>query len=108
MNAAFREIAHFFRAILYLHLVPQLLRYPEASLNPGISENAFGSTFLKRLAETPAKTRQVRLNKIEQGLRIVIPQFKRLTYIEDETRTFHLEAGALETKTDIAPRKSLL
>ena len=92
MNAAFREIAHFFGAALYLHIVPQLLRHPEASLNPSVSENAFGRTFLKQLAETPAKTRQVRLNKIEQGLRITVPQFKRLIYIEDETNTPHLEA----------------
>jgi predicted ATPase len=92
MNTAFREIAHFFGSVLYLHIVPQLLRYPEASLNPSISENPFGRTFLKQLAETPEKIRQTRLNRIEQGLRIIIPQFKRLTYIEEKTQTPHLEA----------------
>ncbi|EDN71353.1 ATPase [Beggiatoa sp. PS] len=92
MNAAFRDIAHFLGKVLYLHIVPQLLRYPEAALNQNSSENPFGRTFLKQLAETPAKTRQAHLNKIEQSLRITIPQFKKLTYLEDETQTSHLEA----------------
>ncbi len=91
-NAEFREIANFFGSILYLHIVPQLLRFPETLLNQGLSENPFGRTFLKQLANTPEKARNDSLKKIEQGLRITIPQFKRLIYIEDETNTPHLEA----------------
>lgn len=91
-NAAFREIANFFGSILYLHIVPQLLRFPETLLNQGLSENPFGRTFLKQLAKTPEKTRNDSLKRIEQGLRITIPQFKRLIYIEDETNMPHLEA----------------
>jgi hypothetical protein len=79
-NAAFREIVHFFEKVLYLHIVPQLLRYPEATLNQNSSENPFGRTFLKQLADTPAKTRQAHLNQIEQSLQITIPQFQKLTY----------------------------
>ena len=89
-NADFREIADFFGSVLYLHIVPQLLRFPETLLNQGISENPFGRTFLKQLANTP--DRNDSLKKIEQALRITIPQFKRLSYIEDETNTPHLEA----------------
>ena len=44
------------------------------------------------MAETPAKTRQAHLNKIEQNLQITIPQFKKLIYIEDKTQIPHLEA----------------
>ncbi|HIE01909.1 MAG TPA: chromosome segregation protein SMC [Thiotrichaceae bacterium] len=92
MNAAFREIAHFLGKVLYLHIVPQSLRHQDVSLNQGVTENAFGRTFLKQLAETPEKTRQSRLKQIEKGLRIAIPQFKRLTYIKDERDIPHLEA----------------
>jgi predicted ATPase len=92
VNATFREIAQFFGSILYLHLVPQLLRYPEALLNQGVSENPYGRNFLKQLADMPENTRQSRLKKIEEGLGITIPQFKRLNYLNDSTGAPHLEA----------------
>jgi predicted ATPase len=92
MNAHFREIAYFFDSVFYLHLVPQLFRFPENVLNQGLSENPFGRTFLKQLSNTPEKIRQSRLKQIEQGLRITIPQFKRLIYSEDEKDMPHLEA----------------
>jgi predicted ATPase len=91
-NANFREIAKFFESVLYLHLVPQLLRYPEVFSGPGISEDPFGRSFLERITKTPEKTRKSRLTKIENALRSAVPQLKHLTDIKDEMGVPHLEA----------------
>ena len=91
-NQPFREIADFLESVLYLHLVPQLLRYPTAFSGPGIPEDPFGRYFLERVAKTPEKTRQSRLNKIEAALRIAVPQLKNLIETKDEMGIPHLEA----------------
>ena len=91
-NADFREISKFLESILYLHLVPQLLRYPEAFSGPSIQGDPFGRNFLERVIKTPEKTRRSRLKKIEDALRIAVPQLKQLTDIKDEMGIPHLEA----------------
>lgn len=91
-NAKFREISKFLESISYLHLVPQLLRYPEAFTGPGIQEDPFGRNFLGRVIKTPEKTRRSRLKKIEDALKIAVPQLKQLTDIKDEMGIPHLEA----------------
>lgn len=72
-NANFRDISKFLESILYLHLIPQLVRHPEAFAIPGLSEDPFGRTFLERVAKTPEKTRRSRLKKIEQALKFALP-----------------------------------
>ena len=46
-NAEFRDIARFFESIRYLHLVPQLLRHPEAFQGPTIPDDPYGRNFLE-------------------------------------------------------------
>jgi predicted ATPase len=91
-NAEFRQIPKFLESILYLHLVPQLLRYPEAFSGSGIQGDPFGRNFLERVIKTPEKTRRSRLRKIEDALRIAVPQLKQLTDVKDEMGIPHLEA----------------
>jgi predicted ATPase len=91
-NADFREIAKFFESVLYLHLVPQLLRYPDAFTGPGISEDPFGRSFLERITKTPERTRKSRLTKIENALRSAVPQLEHLNDTKDEMGVPHLEA----------------
>jgi len=91
-NQNFREIPRFFERITYMHLVPQLLRHPEAFSGPNISGDPFGRTFLETVARTPVQTRRSRLHKIENALRIAVPQLKQLTDIKDENGVPHLEA----------------
>ncbi|MBF8304281.1 MAG: recombination protein [Dehalococcoidia bacterium] len=79
-------------SVLYLHLVPQLLRYPNVFSGSAIPEDPFGRNFLDRVAKTPKITRQSRLNKIESALRLAVPQLKKLTEIKDEMGIPHLEA----------------
>jgi len=91
-NADFREIAKFFESIRYLHLVPQLLRNPEAFQGPSIPDDPYGRNFLEMVAKTPEKTRKSRLRRIEDALRQAVPQLKGLTDAKDDAGIPHLEA----------------
>jgi len=91
-NAGFREIAKFFDSIRYLHLVPQLLRAPEAFQGPSIPDDPFGRNFLEMVVKTPEKTRKLRLKRIEAALQDAVPQLKDLTDTKDEAGIPHLEA----------------
>jgi predicted ATPase len=90
-NAGFRPIATFLRSTLYLHLVPQLLRHPQAFSGPEMPGDPFGRSFLERIARTPDKTRKARLRAIEKALTVAVPQLKQLSYA-DELGVPHLEA----------------
>jgi predicted ATPase len=91
-NASFRGFAQFAGSALYIHLVPQLLRYPDAFSGPGVADDPFGRNFLERVARTPEKTRKSRLKKIEAALRFAVPQLRELTEVKDERGGPHLEA----------------
>jgi predicted ATPase len=82
-NAAFRPIADFFQQFQYLHLVPQLLKYPDAFRGTKLAGDPFGMDFLESVAKATAKVRQSRLGKIERALRAVVPQFGELVYRPD-------------------------
>jgi predicted ATPase len=92
-NADFRQIAHFLQEVTYLHLVPQLLRYADSIQGRLLENDPFGQGFLERLARTPEKTRKSRLAKIEEALKIAVPQLEQLRFCRDEdTGRPHLEA----------------
>lgn len=91
-NRHFRAIAEAFQKTLYLHLVPQLLKFPHLANRESSGEDPFGIKFLERMMETPEKTRRTRLRKIEEALRIAVPELKNLTDIRDEKGLPHLEA----------------
>ncbi len=91
-NQSFRTIANFLESILYLHLVPQLVRNPQAFSGPGIEGDPFGRSFLERIAKTPERTRQSRLGRIEEALRVAVPQLKNLKETRDASGAPHLEA----------------
>jgi len=91
-NAGFRDIARFFESVRYLHLVPQLLRHPEAFQGPNLPDDPYGRNFLELVVKTPEKTRRSRLRRIEAALREAVPQLKDLTDTKDETGIPHLEA----------------
>jgi predicted ATPase len=90
-NHQFRDLAKFFESILYLHLVPQLLRHPEAFVASDLPGDPFGRSFLERVARTPEKSRKSRLKRIEEALKLAVPQFKDLVLKTDERGTPHLE-----------------
>ncbi len=91
-NSSFRELAKFFEAVSYLHLVPQLLRHPGAFSGPGMPGDPFGRGFLDRVSRTVGRTRKARLAKIQEALRVAVPQLKKLEDVKDDTGVPHLEA----------------
>lgn len=91
-NKDFRDVHDFFDSTAYFHLVPQVLRFPQAFAGKEIPGDPFGRHFLERVARTPEKTRRARLKKIELALRLAVPQLKELTDKKDNTGVTHLEA----------------
>lgn len=91
-NKDFRPIAEFLSGVQYLHLVPQLVRNPDAFSGPGLPGDPFGRSFLERVARTQERTRRSRLSKIERALRAAVPQLSSLSHIKDEAGIPHLEA----------------
>ncbi len=92
-NAAFREIARYLDSVSYIHLVPQLLR-SDAFFQTGALENdPFGQGFLIRVAKMTPRTQKSRLAKIENALKIAVPQLQQLKFERDkDTGKPHLAA----------------
>ncbi len=91
-NEKFRNVAKFFDSVLYLHLVPQLVRNPRAFTGPGIPGDPFGRSFLESVARTNVRTRRSRLRRVEHALVKAVPQLKHLSQVRDEAGIPHLEA----------------
>lgn len=91
-NRDFRPMAEVFQKILYLHLVPQLLKFPQLANRDAAGEDPFGIKFLDRMMETPEKTRRSRLRKIEKALQLAVPELQELRDVRDEKGIPHLEA----------------
>ena len=68
-----------------MHLVPQLLRFADSIQGRIVEDDPFGQGFLERVASVPEKTRRSRLKRIEQALKIAVPQLEGLEFIRDET-----------------------
>ncbi len=91
-NTAFRDIADFFSGVLYLHVVPQLLKHADQLRGQTLEHDPFGQGLLEHVARTPEKTRVSRLKRIEEALKLAIPRFSELKFIRDEaTGQPHLE-----------------
>jgi len=85
MNRGFREIASFFEQVLYLHLVPQLLKFSDQLSLRHLESDPFGQGFLEGIAGTLPRTRDFRLRTIEDVLLKVIPNLEQLRFIKDDT-----------------------
>lgn len=83
-NKDFRSIVEFFTGTLYLHLVPQLLKYADKIGGKVLVDDPFGQNFLERIAGTNKKARDSRLKKIKDVLSRAIPQFEDLRFDRDK------------------------
>lgn len=92
-NSKFRTVAEFFSAVTYLHLVPQLLKHADQLGGYRLESDPFGQAFLERIAKTTEKTRNARLTKIGEILKVCVPNMSKLRFVRDaSTGTPHLEA----------------
>ncbi len=87
-NKEFRPLAEFFANVRYLHLVPQLIREPDRSV--GKKRDPFGGDFLEQVISVPERTRQSRFHRIEEALRVAVPQLKKLELTRDPRGVPHL------------------
>ena len=88
VNRDFRDLATLFKSVRYLHVVPHLVRDPERSI--GRSDDPYGGDFLDQIAKVRQDLRERRLKRIEQALRIAVPQFKELDLKQDNHGAPHL------------------
>ncbi|MBU6470170.1 MAG: AAA family ATPase, partial [Gammaproteobacteria bacterium] len=88
VNQPFRELATFFESIRYLHLVPQLVREPDRSV--GRTNDPFGGDFLEQIAKTQERVQKARLRRIQEALRVAVPQLEEIELWRDVRGTPHL------------------
>jgi predicted ATPase len=108
VNRRFRDLAEFFAAVRYLHIVPQLIREPERSV--GRRNDPFGGDFLDQVASTPKKTRDARLKRILRAATVAVPQLEELRLEPDAQGAWHLRGkyrhwraqGAWQTEQDLS------
>ena len=91
LNRSFREIADFFSHVLYLHLVPQLLKFGNELAVKKMTNDPFGQGFLEKIANTSEKVRKSRLNRIEAILKKAIHGFSDLSFALDRAGQPHLQ-----------------
>lgn len=85
-NQKFRPLVDFFRSVLYLHIVPQLVRHgQEAPRNA-----ASGGDLLQRIRSAEPKARHARLALIRGFLQEAVPLFDKLELAEDDLGRPHL------------------
>ncbi|TMQ63309.1 MAG: chromosome segregation protein SMC [Candidatus Eisenbacteria bacterium] len=89
VNRKFRPIVDYLRTVRYLHIVPQLVRDPDRSV--GRQDDPYGGDFLEQIARTPAGVRAARLRKIQDALRLAVPQLRELKLSRDSRGTPHLQ-----------------
>ena len=89
-NQEFRPIAEYFAKANYFHLVPQMIRYPQAG---GASPRVFGSSMIADMNATPVRTRQAWFRRIERALQSAVPGFETLRLEVDKAGQPHLIAG---------------
>ncbi|MGE5623674.1 MAG: AAA family ATPase [Methanocella sp.] len=87
-NRKFRPIAEFFSSIRYYHIVPQLVREPDRSA--GRQADPYGGDFLERMARTAKGTRDARLKRILECLKVAVPQLQQLELTTDPRGLPHL------------------
>lgn len=90
-NHEFRELVEFFSSIRYLHVVPQIVRDARRASIGG--EDPYGGDLLRRMKETPKKSRDPRLKRIGEALTIAVPRFVGLELRDDTEGRPHLLAA---------------
>lgn len=103
-NVGFRDIANYFKSFNYLHIIPQMVRHPEA-FNGAVFPEAYGQHFLEVIANTPERTRKEMLRQIENALMAAIPLLKELRFVTDKSGRPHMELLYNHWKAQAAPQR---
>jgi predicted ATPase len=91
-NSDFRELADFFKAIDYQHIIPQIIRNPQSFQNKGSTEEFYGRDLFDKMSKMNKKVRDSQLKKIESALKSAVPHLKNLSLEKDKMGVPHLQA----------------
>jgi len=91
-NRAFRDLQVFFQNIEYLNVIPQLVRESSSVFTSLTKEDYYGRNFLEKLAKMNEKTRNSYFRRINECLKIAVPQLEELQFVKDKMGVPHLEA----------------
>ena len=69
-----------------------MVRESASSSYSGDKEDYYGRNFLKRLALLNDNTRRSYFRKINEFLKLAVPQLEELSFVKDEIGVPHLEA----------------
>lgn len=90
-NKKFRKIADFLAQTRYFHPVPQVIR---GLVGSDIrSSDPYGSDFIRQISETPKRTQEARLKRVQSALKLAIPEFQDIRLKQDSMGVPHLEAA---------------
>lgn len=98
-NKDFRVIQQFLQNVEYLNVVPQMVRESASSSYSEDKEDYYGRNFLKRLALLNDNTRRSYFRKINEFLKLAVPQLEELSFVKDEIGVPHLEARYVHWRT---------
>lgn len=90
-NKKFRKIADFLAQTRYFHPVPQVIRGLTGS--DIRSSDPYGSDFIRQISETPKRTQEARLKRVQSALKLAIPEFQEIRLKQDSMGVPHLEAA---------------
>jgi len=107
-NEKFREIAEFFSSIQYRHILPQLVREPKAFSPSPISNDPYGRDLVQAIWNAPKRTRESRLGKINEALKVAVPQLENLAVKQDKNGIPHFEVNYTHWRASGAYQKALL
>ena len=91
-NREFRDIQFFFQNIEYLNVVPQLVRESASLIQSSSKEDYYGRNFLEKLSKMNERTRSAYFRRINQIIKIAVPQLEELNFVKDQMGVPHLEA----------------
>jgi predicted ATPase len=91
-NKSFRQIADFFLAISYFHLVPQFVRNPDNFSEKNYMNDTYGKHFTNRLSSVDNSIREYRFSIIEKAMCQAIPQLSKLSFNKNGNGNPHIEA----------------
>jgi predicted ATPase len=89
-NSKFREVAEFLKEVRYLHVVPEVVR--DKTRTSG-RDDPFGGDLIESIARTSERKRNLRLKRMEDALRIAVPQLRDLKLEIDKRGVPHLLAN---------------
>lgn len=91
-NQKFRALREFFNKIEYLNIVPQLVRESASVMFSSDKEDFYGRNFLQRLAVMNKATSAAYFKRVNEVLRLAVPQLDELKLVYDKMGVPHLEA----------------